>query len=74
MKGAVQMPIAPGKKQLSAVVDEAVYDEVKAMADAMGTSTSRLLGMLITVAMHSTQGTIEAFASDIARLKGETDK
>jgi hypothetical protein len=75
-KGAGDMPrtIAADKRQVAAIVDVQVAEELKAMAKAMNTSVSRLLGTLITVAMRSAGGTFEAFSSDLARLTGEKDE
>lgn len=57
--------------RLTATVDKAVADEVKEMAAAMGTSVTRLLGVLLTIAVQTGGATFQAFADDLARLQGK---
>jgi len=54
-------------------LDKATADEVKQLADGMGLSVSKMLGVLLTVAIKSTAGTFEAFAGDLAKMMGKDD-
>lgn len=48
-------------KRLTAMVDEATYDEVTRLATALGLSRSQMLGILIGIAVRSSGATIEQF-------------
>jgi len=54
--------------RLTATVDREIGEEVKRLADGMGTSVTRLLGTLITIAVRSTGSTFDAFANTIEGL------
>jgi len=51
----------PGVKRITATVDEATAEEVKRLASAIGMSTTRMLGLLIGIAVRSSGATIEQF-------------
>jgi len=55
-------------------VEPEVAEQVREMAREMETSVSRLLGVLLTIAIQTSGATFAAFADDLARLKGEREK
>lgn len=55
----------PTMKRITATVDEATAEEVKRLASAIGMSTTRMLGLLIGIAVKSTGATIEEFGEAV---------
>lgn len=64
---------ASGKVRLMATVEQDVADHIEQLAAAMGMSVSKLLGILLGVAVQAGGGTFEAFADDLRRLQGKEE-
>lgn len=64
---------ATGKVRLMATVDPAVAEQIEGMADDLGISVAKLLGVLIEIAVNTGGATFAAFADDLARLQGKAE-
>ena len=60
--------------RLTATVDEAIADHVRVLASGLGMSVTRLLGLLITIAVNAGGDTFETFAKELEVLKGDVGK
>lgn len=60
-------------KRLMAKVDDDTAAEVQRLADGMGMSVQRLLGILITIGVRSTGDTFASFGATLAELTGDKE-
>lgn len=63
-----------GKVRLMATCEADVAAHIEQLAEQLDMSVSKLLGMLLGIAVHTGSGTIEAFADELARLQGRRER
>lgn len=65
---------APRDHRLTAMVDQATYNEVNRLAEGLGLSKSKMLGILIGVAVRSSGATIDQFGEAFGVTLGAAEK
>lgn len=59
-----------GNRRLMATVDQATADEVQRLADALGMSVAKMLGILIGIAVRSSGATIAEVGEQFGVIMG----